>query len=218
MISFSSKSYKNVTFTDDGIVSYQPIAVQGLVSGLNLSTDVLLNYSPKRQHLKDVRIDGSLVVTNRINVEHTLNGMNYAKMTEFATSSGRERPLHVEVQGNVHFQLQPEVGQLNGFHLEQLHRDVWLTNRDEVLTGAYRFDNVHFASYVHTKVKGEYLFNSPHNYDFDFVDLGTGQSTGFGGNFPNLPKRIQAAKRDYAVGFQGTSGAPENGSFWYYCT
>lgn len=136
-------------------MSYQPIDVKGLVSGLNLSTDVLLNFSPKRQHLKDVRIDGNLKVTNQIHVEHTINGMNYAKMRDFATSSGREQPLNVEVQGNVHYQLQPEVGQLNGFNLEELHRDVWLINRDEVLTGAYRFENVNFASYVHTKVDGK---------------------------------------------------------------
>ncbi|KXJ80288.1 hypothetical protein RP20_CCG025735 [Aedes albopictus] len=135
----------------EGIVSYQPIIVKGLVSGLNLATDVLLNYSPNRQYLKDVRIDGNLRVTNRIHVEHTLNGMNYAKLREYATSSGEERPLNVDVQGNVHFHLQPDVSELNGYNLEQLHRDVWLTNRDEVLTGSYRFENVHFANYVHTK-------------------------------------------------------------------
>ncbi|KXJ78037.1 hypothetical protein RP20_CCG005824 [Aedes albopictus] len=135
----------------EGIVSYQPIIVKGLVSGLNLATDVLLNYSPSRQYLKDVRIDGKLLVTNRINVEHTLNGMNYAKLREYATSSGVERPLNVEVQGNVHFHLQPDVSELNGYNLEQLHRDVWLTNRDEVLTGSYRFENANFANYVHTK-------------------------------------------------------------------
>lgn len=123
---------------------------------MNLATDVLLNYSPSRQYLKDVRIDGNLRVTNRIHVEHTLNGMNYAKLREYATSSGEERPLNVEVQGNVHFHLQPDVSELNGYNLEQLHRDVWLTNRDEVLTGSYRFENVHFANYVHTKVSGSY--------------------------------------------------------------
>lgn len=135
----------------EGIVSYQPIVVKGSVSGLNLATDVLLNNSPKRQYLKDVKIDGKLICSSRIHVEHSLNGMHYAKMREFVTTSGGEKPMNVEVQGNVHFIFQPHVAQLNGYNLEQLHRDVWLANRDEVLTGSYCFENVNFASYVHTK-------------------------------------------------------------------
>lgn len=81
--------------------------------------------------------------------------MNYAKLREFTTATGStpDRPMNVEVYGNAHFEVQPEIVTLNGYNLEQLHRDVWLANRDEVLTGNYRFENAHFASWVHAKVR-----------------------------------------------------------------
>ncbi|XP_055631057.1 uncharacterized protein LOC129771448 [Toxorhynchites rutilus septentrionalis] len=134
-----------------GLVSYQPVTVYGLVSGLNLSTDVLLTDSRERQYLQEVRLEGSLSVSNGIDIGNSLNGMNYAKLREFVSSSGYERPVNLEVHGNVHFYQQPDVIRLNGHDLAKLHRDVWLTNRDEVLTGVYRFDQVHFAGNVYVK-------------------------------------------------------------------
>lgn len=145
-----------ITFSilsDQGIVSYQPVMVYGLVSGLNLSTDVLLKDSLERQYLQEVRVEGSLLVGNGIDIRNSLNGMNYGKLREFVSSSGIDRPVNVEIHGNVHFYLPPDVAQLNGYDLEQLHQEVWLTNRDEVLTGSYRFEEVTFAGNVYMKVR-----------------------------------------------------------------
>ncbi|XP_039440737.1 uncharacterized protein LOC120421572 [Culex pipiens pallens] len=137
----------------EGVVSYQPVTVNGLISGLNLATDVLLDQASDPQQLEEIKIDGNLLVSGEIHVSHTLNGMNYAKLREFTTATGStpDRPMNVEVYGNAHFEVQPEIVTLNGYNLEQLHRDVWLANRDEVLTGNYRFENAHFASWVHAK-------------------------------------------------------------------
>ncbi|XP_053685730.1 uncharacterized protein LOC128735261 [Sabethes cyaneus] len=139
---------ENATF-HGGIVSHRPVTVSGLVSGLNLETDVLLNSPIQHQYLKELRIDGNLVVTDKIHISDTLNGINYNKLREFTSGTGQ--PFNVEVQGNVYFEGEPEVVELNGYNLQQLHRDVWMTNRDEVLTGSYRFGEVHFKDYVRTR-------------------------------------------------------------------
>ncbi|XP_055531237.1 uncharacterized protein LOC129722051 [Wyeomyia smithii] len=135
----------------NGVISHQMVTVNGLVSGLKLETDVLLDSPIQHQYLKELRVDGELRVTDKINIVSTLNGINYGKLQEFVSSSGTDIPLKIEVQGNVHFVEEPEIVELNGYNLQQLHRDVWLTNRDEVLTGRYRFEDVRFDSYVHTK-------------------------------------------------------------------
>lgn len=135
----------------DGVISHKPVTVNGLVSGLNLETDVLLDSPAEGQYLKEMRIDGSLVVTDKINIASTLNGMNYNKLQEFTSSSGLEQPLNVEVLGNVYFEGEPDIVLVNGYNLQQLNREVWMSDRDEVLTGSYRFGEVHFENYVHTK-------------------------------------------------------------------
>ncbi|XP_058829286.1 uncharacterized protein LOC131688788 [Topomyia yanbarensis] len=131
-----------------GFISNQPVTVHGLVSGLNLSTDVLLDYSPEPLQLLEVRVDGNVRVTGQINIGSTLNGINYAKLKEFTSSSGFDQPLNIEIQGNAHFAFPPNVLELNGYNLQQLHRDVWMSNRDEILTGSYRFEHVHFLDKV----------------------------------------------------------------------
>ncbi|XP_055589316.1 uncharacterized protein LOC129741603 isoform X2 [Uranotaenia lowii] len=136
---------------NEGLVSYQPVIVNGVVSGLNLATDVVLDRSKDQQQLKELYVDGNLLVRGQLYVSSKINDMNYAKLKEYVTSNGSEHPIKVEAQGNVHFHQQPDVAQLNGYRLEELHREIWLSNRDEVLTGNFRFQTVNFENNVLTK-------------------------------------------------------------------
>ncbi|XP_058458977.1 uncharacterized protein LOC131435292 [Malaya genurostris] len=151
----------------EGFVSSQPVMVHGLVSGLDLEKDILLNYSTEPQQLEELRIDGNLLVTGQIKIGSTLNGMNYVKLQEFTSSSGLDQPINIEVQGNVHFQGQTDITELNGYNLKQLHRDAWLSNRNnENITGRFRFEQVRFEENVYVKgpINGLYLDEISESY------------------------------------------------------
>lgn len=144
---------------DQGIVTYEPCSVGGLVSGLNVSSDVLLKQSPEMQTLGTVHVLGTLEAKGELHILSQLNGINFPKMMEFFSApgenaEGRESvPVGIETHGNVYFEHDPTVIHLNGHNVQKLYGEVWLPHRPTVLTGRYQFESVEFVKPLHTKVR-----------------------------------------------------------------
>uniref|UniRef100_A0A182WDY6 Uncharacterized protein n=1 Tax=Anopheles minimus TaxID=112268 RepID=A0A182WDY6_9DIPT len=139
-----------------GIVTYEPSTVGGLVSGLNLSTDILLKHSPEIQTLDTVHVPGALEAKGELHILSQLNGINFPKMMEFFTplekGAGQESaPVDIDVHGNVYFEHDPTVIHLNGHNVQKLYGEVWLAHRPTVLTGRYHFESVEFHKTLHAK-------------------------------------------------------------------
>ncbi|XP_053668970.1 uncharacterized protein LOC128719371 [Anopheles marshallii] len=139
-----------------GIVTYEPSTVGGLVSGLNLSSDILLKQSPEIQTLDTVHVAGALEAKGELHILSQLNGINFPKMMEFFTplekSTGQESaPVDIDVHGNVYFVHDPTVIHLNGHNVQKLYGEVWLSHRPTVLTGRYHFESVEFHNALHAK-------------------------------------------------------------------
>nr|XP_040233615.2 uncharacterized protein LOC120956299 [Anopheles coluzzii] len=140
-----------------GIVTYEPCSVGGLVSGLNVSSDVLLKQSPEMQTLGTVHVLGTLEAKGELHILSQLNGINFPKMMEFFSApgenaEGRESvPVGIETHGNVYFEHDPTVIHLNGHNVQKLYGEVWLPHRPTVLTGRYQFQSVEFVKPLHTK-------------------------------------------------------------------
>ncbi|XP_052901002.1 uncharacterized protein LOC128307276 [Anopheles moucheti] len=139
-----------------GIVTYEPSTVGGLVSGLNLSSDILLKQSPEIQTLDTVHVSGALEAKGELHILSQLNGINFPKMMEFFTPSekgtGQESaPVDIDVHGNVYFERDPTVIHLNGHNVQKLYGEVWLSHRPTVLTGRYHFESVEFHNALHAK-------------------------------------------------------------------
>uniref|UniRef100_A0A182N2V7 VWFD domain-containing protein n=1 Tax=Anopheles dirus TaxID=7168 RepID=A0A182N2V7_9DIPT len=137
-----------------GIVTYEPSSVSGLVSGLNLTSDILLKQSPDIQTLGTVHVAGALEAKGELHILSQLNGINFPKMLEFfAPSEIRttqdSAPFGVEIFGNVYFDHDPTVLHLNGHNVQKLYGEVWLPHRPAVLTGRYHFESVAFTNAIH---------------------------------------------------------------------
>ncbi|XP_052862925.1 uncharacterized protein LOC128269484 [Anopheles cruzii] len=138
-----------------GLISYEPSTVGGLVSGLNLSSDVLLKQSSEIQTLDSVQVTGTLQVKGQLHILNHLNGIHFPKMMEFfgpkPESDGvAAESTNIEVHGNVHFEHAPTVIHLNGHNVQKLYGEVWLPHRPTVLTGKYHFESVEFFNAIHT--------------------------------------------------------------------
>uniref|UniRef100_A0A182PP15 Uncharacterized protein n=1 Tax=Anopheles epiroticus TaxID=199890 RepID=A0A182PP15_9DIPT len=140
-----------------GIVTYEPCTVGGLVSGLNLTRDILLKQTPEMQTLGTVHVPGVLEAKGELHILSQLNGINYPKMMEFFTPSGEAGkgqesvPVGIEVHGNVYFEHDPTVIHLNGHNVQKLYGEVWLPHRPTVLTGSYHFESVELLKPLHAK-------------------------------------------------------------------
>uniref|UniRef100_A0A182T105 Uncharacterized protein n=1 Tax=Anopheles maculatus TaxID=74869 RepID=A0A182T105_9DIPT len=111
---------------EQGIVTYEPSSVGGLVSGLNLSSDILLKQSPEIQTLDTMHISGALDAKGELHILSQLNGINFPKMMEFFNPSengaGTENvPIDIDVHGNVYFEHDPTVIHLNGQNVQKLY-------------------------------------------------------------------------------------------------
>ncbi|XP_053679007.1 uncharacterized protein LOC128729376 [Anopheles nili] len=141
-----------------GIVTYEPSTVGGLVSGLNLTNDVLLKQSPGIQTLGTMRVSGMLEAKGQLHILNQLNGINFPKMMMFfastANEQGRESALvNIQVQENVYFEHDPIVIHLNGHNVKKLYNQVWLPHRPTVLTGRYHFESVQFEKPLDNKIQ-----------------------------------------------------------------
>ncbi|XP_050067709.1 uncharacterized protein LOC126556488 [Anopheles maculipalpis] len=139
-----------------GIVTYEPSTVGGLVSGLNFSSDNLLKQSPEMQTLDTMHLSGALDAKGELHILSQLNGINYPKMMELfnPSESGTETdsaPIDIDVHGNVYFEHDPTVIHLNGQNVQKLYGEVWLPHRPTVLTGRYHFESVEFQKALHLK-------------------------------------------------------------------
>uniref|UniRef100_A0A182Y9F7 Uncharacterized protein n=1 Tax=Anopheles stephensi TaxID=30069 RepID=A0A182Y9F7_ANOST len=139
-----------------GIVTYEPSTVGGLVSGLNLSSDMLLKQCPEIQTLETMHISGALDANGELHILSQLNGINFPKMMEFFSPSengaGTENaPIDMDVHGNVYLEHDPTVIHLNGHNVQKLYGEVWLSHRPTVLTGRYHFESVEFQKELHLK-------------------------------------------------------------------
>uniref|UniRef100_A0A182Q8K7 Uncharacterized protein n=1 Tax=Anopheles farauti TaxID=69004 RepID=A0A182Q8K7_9DIPT len=137
-----------------GIVTYEPSTVGGLVSGLNLTSDILQKQSPEIQTLGTVHVSGALEAKGELHILSQLNGINFPKMLEFfapsETGTGQEStPIGIEIFGNVYFDHDPTVLHLNGHNVQKLYGEVWLPHRPTVLTGRYHFESVEFRNAIH---------------------------------------------------------------------
>ncbi|XP_049294198.1 uncharacterized protein LOC125769507 [Anopheles funestus] len=139
-----------------GIVTYEPSTVGGLVAGLNLSSDILLKQSPEIQTLDTVHVSGALEAKGELHILSQLNGINFPKMMEFFTplekgAAQESAPVNIDVHGNVYFEHDPTVVHLNGHNVQKLYSEVWLSHRPTVLTGRYHFESVEFHKALHSK-------------------------------------------------------------------
>ncbi|KFB50075.1 AGAP011897-PA-like protein [Anopheles sinensis] len=149
------EEYINQAIFHEGIVSYEPCSVGGLVSGLDLSNDVLLKQSPEIQTLGTVQVSQTLEARGELHILNNLNGIHFPKLMEFfSPADDKERaerlPPNVEVRGNVYFEHDPTLIHLNGHNIQKLYDEVWLPHRPTVLTGRYHFESVEFQNSLHT--------------------------------------------------------------------
>ncbi|XP_050098630.1 uncharacterized protein LOC126579251 [Anopheles aquasalis] len=147
----------------DGVVSYEPVTVGGLVAGINISSDVLLKQSAEIQALGNVHVAGTLNAKGQLHILQTLNGIHFPKMMEFfgtkAAHDGASdaAPMNIEVHGNVYFEQTPTVINLNGYNVQKVYGEVWLPQRPTVLTGRCHFESVEFLDLTYSN-------NHPINY------------------------------------------------------
>uniref|UniRef100_A0A182IQZ7 Uncharacterized protein n=1 Tax=Anopheles atroparvus TaxID=41427 RepID=A0A182IQZ7_ANOAO len=119
------EEYIHQAIFHEGIVSYEPCTVGGLVSGLNLSSDVLLKQSPEIQTLGTVQVSQTLRAKGELHILNHLNGIHFPKMMEFFAPSddvARAEP-NIEVHGNVYFEHDPTIIHLNGQNIQKLYGD-----------------------------------------------------------------------------------------------
>lgn len=110
------------------------------VNGVNLEGKLFLNNTNELQSIKKLEVDGD-VHAEYLGFKH-LNGIDCEKF--FSGLAGGNESANLVVRGGAVFNFQPVIGSLNDVNLQQLHEEVWLVDRDIVLTG----ENIHFLGGV----------------------------------------------------------------------
>lgn len=77
------------------LISQTPILVNGPVNGLMFPNDVILRKSINRQKLNGQLVIGDLQINGRLDVGHTINGLNWQTMSELFNGNPTQFGLHV---------------------------------------------------------------------------------------------------------------------------
>lgn len=111
-----------------------------IVNGVNLESKIFLNDTNEPQTIKKLEVDGD-VYTEYLSFK-SLNGIDCENF--FTGLAGENGTANLVVRGSAVFNYQPNIISLNDVNLQELHDDVWLSDRDVVLTG----ENIHFLGGV----------------------------------------------------------------------
>jgi hypothetical protein len=82
-----------------GVSFQQSLQVDGLVSGIDLSEEVLLNNVNATQELQQLTVERDVNVTEGIRIEEILNGVDFQKLAVFAGSEPSDTPLVLKILG-----------------------------------------------------------------------------------------------------------------------
>lgn len=127
----------NVECTDS-MTFFRGLQANMINGFLNLEDQFLLNRTNEVQKIKKVVVRNSCGIEN---LEYqTLNNLDRSNIKEMMNpeENSVEKP-NLRVEGNVEFKVSPIFENLNDFDLKQLHDNVWLSNRETVLSASKIF-------------------------------------------------------------------------------